>query len=136
MEESEDERFEDVADPAPPIELPAPDIAKLEEIQELFGSCLAIPIRREKLALALETSEGYIKKLLLVFRMAEEVQNRVALHHLYHIFKSIFLLNKNAIYEILFVGKYALALKIICVKLSSLLLHFINNFADFSFSQS
>jgi len=106
VEESEDERFEDVSDPAPPIELPSPELTKLEEIQELLAGCMAMPIRREKLSLALETSDGYIKKLLAVFREAEATSNRIALHHLYHIFKSIFLLNKNAIFEILFVGKF------------------------------
>ena len=58
-------------------------------------------MRREKLAMALE-NEGYIKKLLNVFHMCEDVENTEGLHLLYEIFKNIFLLNKNALFEIMF----------------------------------
>ncbi|CAG7720631.1 unnamed protein product [Allacma fusca] len=101
VEESEDERFDDVADPAPPIELPPPEAARLEELQDLVASCLTVPLRREKLSLALE-QEFYIKKLLEVFRSAEKDGDKKALQHLYHIFRSMFLLNKNALFEIMF----------------------------------
>ena len=73
VEESEDERcFDDMmtgSDSVPPIELPGADMGRLEEISELVTSCLPSPIRREKLAVAIE-GEGYIKKLLNVFREA------------------------------------------------------------------
>ena len=73
VEESEDERcFDDMmtgSDSVPPIELPGADMGRLEEISELVTSCLPSPIRREKLAVAIE-GEGYIKKLLNVFRDA------------------------------------------------------------------
>ena len=101
IEESEDDRFEDIPDAAPPIELPPCDLSKLEEISELFSSVLPSLIRREKLALAIE-SESYIKKLLDVFHMCEDLENIEGLHHLYDIFKSIFMLNKNALFEIMF----------------------------------
>lgn len=106
IEESEDERFDDSSDPAPPIELPTPEIVRLEDIHELIISCLSIPLRREKLALALE-QDGYLKKLLELFRRADEkpLAHTNALSMLYHIFRNIFLLNKNAIFEILFAGK-------------------------------
>ena len=38
VEESEDERFEDVSDTAPPIDLPPPELGKLEEISEVGHS--------------------------------------------------------------------------------------------------
>lgn len=105
VEESEDERcFDDMmtgSDSVPPIELPAADMGRLEEISELVTSCLPSPIRREKLAVAIE-GEGYIKKLLNVFKMAEDLENTEGLHHLYEIFKNIFLLNKNALFELMF----------------------------------
>ena len=44
----------------------------------------------------------YIKKLLEVFRMCEDLDNSDGLHHLYEIFKNIFLLNKNALFELMF----------------------------------
>lgn len=101
MEESEDERFEEIPDAAPPIELPPCELSKLDEISELCNSVLPSPIRREKLAVAIE-SEGYIKKLVDLFNMCEDLENIEGLHHLYDIFKSIFLLNKNALFEIMF----------------------------------
>lgn len=101
VEESEDERFEDMPDAAPPIELPPCDLSKLEEISELFNSVLPSPIRREKLSVAIET-ENYIKKLIDLFHMCEDLDNINGLHHLYDIFKSIFLLNKNSLFEIMF----------------------------------
>ena len=45
-------------------------------------------------------NEGYIKKLLSLFHMCEDLENTEGLHHLYEIFKNIFLLNKNALFEL------------------------------------
>lgn len=101
VEESEDERFDDMSDSAPPIELPPCELARLEDINELIGNCLPSPVRKEKLAMALE-SEGYIKKLLNLFHTCEDLENTEGLHHLYDIFKNIFLLNKNALFEVMF----------------------------------
>ncbi|KAL6440331.1 hypothetical protein ACFW04_003112 [Cataglyphis niger] len=101
VEESEDERFDDMSDAAPPIELPPCELSRLEDINELIENCLTSPMRKEKLAVALE-SEGYIKKLLNLFRTCEDLENIEGLHHLYDIFKNIFLLNKNALFEVMF----------------------------------
>uniref|UniRef100_A0A146LM43 Serine/threonine-protein phosphatase 4 regulatory subunit 3 n=1 Tax=Lygus hesperus TaxID=30085 RepID=A0A146LM43_LYGHE len=101
VEESEDERFDDMSDTAPPIELPPCELSRLDEISELIGSCLTMPTRKEKLATALET-EGYIRKLLNMFHMCEDLENIEGLHTLYEIFKNIFLLNKNALFEVMF----------------------------------
>lgn len=101
VEESEDERFEEMSDSGPPIELPLCEFERLEEISEIISSCLPSPIRREKLAIVIE-SEAYIKKLIAVFKMCEGQKNLDALHHLYEIFKNIFLLNKNALFELMF----------------------------------
>lgn len=101
VEESEDERFEEMSDSAPPIELPPCELSRLEDISEAIASGLATPIRKEKLAVALE-SEGYIEKLLNLFHVCEDLENVDGLHHLFEIFKNIFLLNKNALFEIMF----------------------------------
>ncbi|XP_018322468.1 serine/threonine-protein phosphatase 4 regulatory subunit 3 [Agrilus planipennis] len=101
VEESEDERFDDMSDSAPPIELPSCELSRLEDISELFSNCLTSPMRKEKLAAAIE-SENYIKKLLNLFHMCEDLENMEGLHHLYDIFKNIFLLNKNALFEVMF----------------------------------
>ncbi|XP_017775211.1 PREDICTED: serine/threonine-protein phosphatase 4 regulatory subunit 3 isoform X2 [Nicrophorus vespilloides] len=101
VEESEDERFDDMSDSAPPIELPSCELSRLEDISELISNCLSSPMRKEKLAAAIE-SEGYIRKLLNLFHMCEDLENYEGLHHLYDIFKNIFLLNKNALFEVMF----------------------------------
>ncbi|XP_014219208.1 serine/threonine-protein phosphatase 4 regulatory subunit 3 [Copidosoma floridanum] len=101
VEESEDERFDEMSDSAPPIELPPCELGRLEEISETIGQCLSTPMRKEKLAMAIE-QEGYIKKLLNLFHTCEDLGNMDGLHHLYDIFKNIFLLNKNALFEVMF----------------------------------
>eukprot|EP00096_Caligus_rogercresseyi_P001334 TRINITY_DN120_c3_g1_i1.p1 TRINITY_DN120_c3_g1~~TRINITY_DN120_c3_g1_i1.p1 ORF type:complete len:912 (+),score=311.72 TRINITY_DN120_c3_g1_i1:300-3035(+) len=102
IEESEDERcLDEMSESAPPIELPPCELARLEEISELVTSCLPSPMRREKLAVAIE-SETYINKLLNLFHICEDLENIDGLHHLYDIFKNIFFLNKNALFELMF----------------------------------
>lgn len=72
----------------------------MDEINELITSCIPFPFKREKLAIALE-NEQYIKKLLSLFRVCEASSNIKALHRLYEIFKNIFLLNKNPLFEVM-----------------------------------
>lgn len=101
VEESEDERFEEMSDSAPPIELPTCEISRLEDISEVMASGLASPIRKEKLSMAIE-SDNYIKKLINLFHICEDLENIEGLHCLNRIFKIIFNLNKNALFEIMF----------------------------------
>jgi hypothetical protein len=96
-ESSQQENILEISDSVPTIDLPPCEIGKLEEISELVSSCLPSPVRREKLASAIE-NEGYIKKLLNLFQMCEDLEKTEGLHHLYEIFKNIFLLNKNALF--------------------------------------
>ena len=56
----DDRGFDEISETAPPIELPAAGLEKLEEISELVSSCLSSPLRREKLASAIE-NDTYIK---------------------------------------------------------------------------
>ncbi|KAI1284936.1 Serine/threonine-protein phosphatase 4 regulatory subunit 3 [Halotydeus destructor] len=99
--EEEEERFDDVPETSAfSVELPSCDAEKLEDINDLITSCVPFPFKREKLALALET-ESYIKKLLNLFRTCESDKNTKALHKLYEIFKNIFLLNKNPLFEVM-----------------------------------
>ncbi|NWI63940.1 P4R3A phosphatase, partial [Todus mexicanus] len=99
VDESEEERFDDMSSPG--LELPSCELSRLEEIAELVASSLPSPLRREKLALALE-NEGYIKKLLEIFHVCEDLENIEGLHHLYEIIKGIFLLNRTALFEVMF----------------------------------
>jgi protein phosphatase-4 regulatory subunit 3 len=101
-EEGTDDRFEEVSDSdVAPMELPPCELSKLEEIGELFSSCLSSIVGREKLALALE-QEDYIHKLIELFHVCEDLENDSGLHHLYEIFKVIFLLNQTSLYEVMF----------------------------------
>ncbi|VDI30748.1 serine/threonine-protein phosphatase 4 regulatory subunit 3A-like isoform X1 [Mytilus edulis] len=99
----EDSTIEDAPDAAQEIELPPCELSKLEEIWNIFteSSIQSTPIRKEKLSMAIENS-GYIKKLLDLFHMCEDLDNMEGLHHLYEIFKNIFLLNRNELFEIMF----------------------------------
>ncbi|KAK3093571.1 hypothetical protein FSP39_017545 [Pinctada imbricata] len=101
IEESEDEHFEEMPVAASPIELPPCELSRLEEISELLSHASLSPVRKEKFAQAIE-SEGYIKQLLDLFHVCEDLENLDGLHHLYEIFKSIFLLNRNELFEIMF----------------------------------
>ncbi|VFV40377.1 serine threonine-protein [Lynx pardinus] len=83
------------------IDLPTCELNKLEEIADLVTSVLSSPIRREKLALALE-NEGYIKKLLQLFQACENLENTEGLHHLYEIIRGILFLNKATLFEVMF----------------------------------
>lgn len=83
------------------IDLPTCELSKLEEIADLITSVLSSPIRREKLALALE-NEGYIKKLLQLFQACENLENTEGLHHLYEIIRGILFLNKATLFEVMF----------------------------------
>ncbi|KPP78757.1 serine/threonine-protein phosphatase 4 regulatory subunit 3B-like [Scleropages formosus] len=101
IDESEEERFEEMPETSHLVDLPPCELAKLEEIADLVTSVLSSPIRREKLALAL-MSEGYIKKLLQLFQVCEDLDNREGLHHLYEIVRGVLFLNKAALFEVMF----------------------------------
>uniref|UniRef100_A0A4W6F9N1 Serine/threonine-protein phosphatase 4 regulatory subunit 3 n=1 Tax=Lates calcarifer TaxID=8187 RepID=A0A4W6F9N1_LATCA len=101
IDESEEERFEEIPETSHLVELPPCELSRLEEIADLVTSVLSSPIRREKLALAL-MSEGYIKKLLGLFRVCEDLDNREGLHHLYEIVRGVLFLNKAALFEVMF----------------------------------
>ncbi|XP_029414494.1 serine/threonine-protein phosphatase 4 regulatory subunit 3B isoform X2 [Nannospalax galili] len=101
IDESEEERFEEMPETSHLIDLPMCELSKLEEIADLVTSVLSSPIRREKLALALE-NEGYIKKLLQLFQACENLENTEGLHHLYEIIRGILFLNKATLFEVMF----------------------------------
>ena len=87
------------------VELPPCELSKLDEIFDTITGSLAPPICRENLALALE-KENYIQKLLELFRMCEDLENLDGLHHLYNIFRTLFLLNKPSLLSIMFLPEH------------------------------
>ena len=83
------------------IELPPCEMGKLDMICDVItGSMDQLPWR-ENLALILE-EEGYIQKLLDLFLMCEDLGNTQGLHHLYNIFRTIFVLNKSSLLSVMF----------------------------------
>ena len=57
------------------------------------------PQRREKLALQIER-DGYINQLLQIFHICEDLENLDGLHHLYEIFKSLFMFNSASLLHV------------------------------------
>ncbi|XP_062864564.1 serine/threonine-protein phosphatase 4 regulatory subunit 3-like [Trichomycterus rosablanca] len=101
IDESEEERFEEIPETSHTVDLPACELAHLEEIADLVTSVLSSPIRREKLALAL-VSDGYMLKLLELFRTCEDLGEHEGLRHLYEIVRGALFLNKAALFEVMF----------------------------------
>ncbi len=91
----------DLSDRFEEIELPSCELSKLDEIFELVTSTVPYVSRRESLALALER-EDYIAKLLELFHVCEDLENTDGLHHLYNIFRTLFLLNKASLLQLMF----------------------------------
>ena len=77
------------------------NLVSFADISALFTGVLPSAIRREKLALAIE-QDGYIKKLMELFHMCEDLDNTDGLHHLFEIVKTLFLLDKNFLYDTMF----------------------------------
>lgn len=96
-----EEKFEDVPDVAAAVELPPCELSQLTDISALFTGVLPSAIRREKLALAIE-QDGYVKQLMELFHICEDLENTEGLHHLFEIVKTLFLLDKNFLYDTMF----------------------------------
>lgn len=99
IDQNDDDEEADVGVPA--LKLPPCDLSHLDEIATFFVSCLASPIKRERLTMEIE-NDGYVRKLTDLFHSCEDAGNVDALHRLYGVFKSIFLLNKTSLFEIMF----------------------------------
>ncbi|CAF1223023.1 unnamed protein product, partial [Rotaria sordida] len=84
------------------IILPPVELTQLHDICNLFTpDKIRDGTRRDLLARAIETG-NYIRKLVDLFRICENLENIDSLHQLYEIIRSIFYLNKSTLFEILF----------------------------------
>ena len=78
------------------------DLSHLRDISELLTvEKVRDASRRDLLARAIE-SENYLRKLIDLFRICEDLENLESLHQLYDIIRSVFYLNKSNLFEILF----------------------------------
>jgi len=103
VDAEEEEPYEELSDYSnqAPIELPKCELNRLDEICELCHSVLPSQIERDKLANTVE-SENYIPQLLELFHMCEDLDNYEGLNRLYDIFKTMFMLEKNVLFEVMF----------------------------------
>uniref|UniRef100_F6TC91 Uncharacterized protein n=1 Tax=Ciona intestinalis TaxID=7719 RepID=F6TC91_CIOIN len=83
-----------------PYVLPACELGELEEIAEVFTTSLPSLVRRDQLARSIEESD-YIRKLLDLFRTCEDLDHTDGLHKLYEIMKTIFLLNRSSLFDVM-----------------------------------
>ena len=83
------------------VELPPCELSKLDDIFELVTSAVPYLAQRENVALAME-KDNYIAKLLELFHVCEDLENTDGLHHLYKIFRTLFLLNKVSLLQMMF----------------------------------
>jgi protein phosphatase 4 regulatory subunit 3 len=84
------------------LNLPSVDLSHLREICDLFSpDKVRDASRRDSLARAIE-SNNYMRKLIDLFHICEDLENVDSLHHFYEIIRSIFYLNKSSLFEILF----------------------------------
>ena len=90
------------------INLPLVDLSHLRDICDLFTpDKVRDASRRDLLARAIE-SGNYIRKLLDLFHICEDLENLDSLHQFYEIIRSIFYLNKSSLFEILFSEEFIL----------------------------
>jgi len=78
-------------------DLPQCELSELENIMKIVVS--TVPAKQKHLALSIE-SEGYIPKLLDLFHICEDLDDKEGLHYLYHIFKALFLFNNGSLLQV------------------------------------
>lgn len=81
-----------------PLQLPEPDIGSLETIEHSMRGVAATPQGREALA-KFVISEDYIRKLIPLVEMAEDLESLKDLHLLCNIMKMLILLNDSQIID-------------------------------------
>ncbi|XP_004631474.1 serine/threonine-protein phosphatase 4 regulatory subunit 3B-like [Octodon degus] len=83
------------------IESPDCELSTVADLADFFNSFFVSPNRKERLIRILENG-GYLKKLLELFQICENMHDTEALHHLYNIVKGVLLLDKTSLFEIMF----------------------------------
>ncbi|KAL8905833.1 MAG: hypothetical protein Q9171_006517 [Xanthocarpia ochracea] len=83
---------------ANPLALPRPELSNLDDIASLMRTVIATPQGRDSLS-KLVISEDYIRKLVPLVTMAEDLESLDDLHHLCNIMKMLVLLNDTQIIE-------------------------------------
>ncbi|KAL8639845.1 MAG: hypothetical protein Q9228_003165 [Teloschistes exilis] len=82
-----------------PLTLPRPELSNLDEIVSLMRTVISTPQGRDSLS-KLVITEDYIRKLVPLVEMAEDLESLEDLHHLCNIMKMLVLLNDTQIIEL------------------------------------
>lgn len=83
---------------ANPLVLPPSELRNLEEIEHTMRGAVATPQGRDALS-KFVIGEDYIRKLIPLVGMAEDLESIEDLHHLCNIMKMLILLNDTQIIE-------------------------------------
>lgn len=81
-------------------ELPPANLTNLTKVLQTITSA-STPYKREKLSLAI-IKENYIKKLLDVFSVCDDLEDSDNLRIIFQIFKALILLNETSLFEVMF----------------------------------
>lgn len=81
-----------------PLVLPQPEMGNVDEIQQMMRGVVSTPQGRDALSKFI-ISEDYIRKLIPLVTMAEDLESLEDLHHLCNIMKMLILLNDSQIIE-------------------------------------
>ncbi|KAK9802569.1 hypothetical protein WJX73_004679 [Symbiochloris irregularis] len=82
-----------------PIDVPAPELRNLPELAKILAGLSVF--QRERVAAQMARPK-YVRQLLDIFRMCEDLEDEESLHHLYVIVKGVIMLNSIALMEVLF----------------------------------
>ncbi|XP_038956280.1 protein PPP4R3C-like [Rattus norvegicus] len=99
------ESFEDLSLSWKRVEMSNYELDTLKNIAELFPFVFEMPNHKERLAVVLE-NEGYIKKLLQLFKTCEKLKNMEGLYYLHNIIKGILFLNDTHLFNIMFSDEF------------------------------
>eukprot|EP01122_Echinamoeba_exundans_P012125 TRINITY_DN5011_c0_g1_i1.p1 TRINITY_DN5011_c0_g1~~TRINITY_DN5011_c0_g1_i1.p1 ORF type:complete len:867 (+),score=172.56 TRINITY_DN5011_c0_g1_i1:151-2751(+) len=91
---------EEYLDSTSSMELPAPQLKNLDALVSLFSEHYG-PFQRDRLASGL-LKDNYIRKLVDLFHVAEDIESTDSLHKIFTIFKNIIMLNNPNVIEIIF----------------------------------
>lgn len=82
--------------PARPVELPPAELASLPELAKALSEVSFM--QRESLALQL-VREGYVRKVMELFRQCEDLEDRDSLQQLYYVVKGMIMLGETQLLE-------------------------------------
>ena len=97
-ERIDDSLTDEIVESIPPVMLPPPELANLPDIENMMRAANTTAAGRDALTKFIVGAD-FIKKIVPLVEMAEELESLTDLHRLCNIMKTIILLNDSAIIE-------------------------------------